>query len=208
VFYAEVENDDWIVCHGYETGVPPLPDGPYAADTYGAWIMDIYRAGGRIVFRDTQHDPRFATVERDAHAAAGIIGAVGASFVKDERLVAILAVHTAEPREWTDEKIRLVEETGERTWAAVERARTEAVLADEFRQTKILHDLGAALVTEESIQTIYEEILTAAIDITRADAGTVQMFDEKARELVVLSTRGFSRETRNYFQHVALPRAA
>jgi len=51
-------------------------------------------------------------------------------------------------------------------------------VAEEFRNTKVLQDLSARLVTEENIQTIYEEILTAALEITRADAGTVQMLHD------------------------------
>ena len=127
-FYAEVEGDNWMVVRGYEQGITPLPDGPYSAGTYGHWVMQTYRAGGRIVFRDTRTDPRFAPAEQEAHAAAGIVGAVGVPLVKGGKLVAILAVHTAAPRDWTDGDIGLVEETAQRTWAAVERAKAEAAL--------------------------------------------------------------------------------
>ena len=83
-----------------------------------------------------------------------------------------------------------------------DRKRAESVMTEEFRYTKILQDLGARLVTEENIQTIYEEMLTAAIEITGAAAGTVQMLDEVTQELVLLATRGFSQETVDYFHRV------
>ena len=130
VFYAEIRGDDWIVSRGYERGDAPLADGPYAAGTYGTWIMQTYREGGRIVFRDTRGDPRFSPAERAAHAAIGVIGAIGVPLIKKGELVAILAVHTAEPRDWTGTEISLVEETAERTWAAVERARAEDALRE------------------------------------------------------------------------------
>src|SRR5690349_5978713 len=83
-----------------------------------------------------------------------------------------------------------------------ERKSAEAALTEELRNTKILHDLSARLVTEENIQTVYEEILSAAIEITQAAAGTVQMLDAETEELVVLATRGFSQETTEYFHRV------
>ena len=130
VFYAEIKGDDWIVVKGYERGEVPIPDGPYAAETYGAWIMQAYRAGERVVFQDTRTDPRFAPAERAAHAAIDLVSAIGVPLIKKGELVAILAVHAAEPRQWTDIEIALVEETAERTWAAVERARAEDALRE------------------------------------------------------------------------------
>lgn len=83
-----------------------------------------------------------------------------------------------------------------------DRKAAEEVLAEEFRDTAILQRLGARVVTEDSIQTIYEDILTAAIEITRAKAGTVQILDAEAEELIVLATRGFSKRTEDYFHRV------
>lgn len=78
----------------------------------------------------------------------------------------------------------------------------EAVLSDDLRITKILHDLGARLVSEDNLQTIYEEILSAAIEITRSKAGTVQMLDPETDELVVIAKRGFSEEAEDYFRRI------
>jgi GAF domain-containing protein len=122
-FYAEVRGDDWLVAKGLEQGVAPLPEGPHAAQVYGPWIMAAYRAGECIVFHDSGTDPRFSPPQRQAHAAVQILGAVGVPLVKEGALVAILAVHSAAPRHWSEEDVALVEETAERTWAAVERAR-------------------------------------------------------------------------------------
>lgn len=83
-----------------------------------------------------------------------------------------------------------------------ERKDAAEVLAEELRNTEILQKLGARLVTEENIQTIYEDILTAAIEITRAKAGTVQMLDADAEELVVIATRGFSNRTEQHFHRL------
>ncbi len=57
--------------------------------------------------------------------ASGFRASVGVPVRKAGRLVGILAVHSAGPREWTPPELALVEATAERTWAAVERARAE-----------------------------------------------------------------------------------
>jgi PAS domain S-box-containing protein len=40
----------------------------------------------------------------------------------------MLVVHTVAPREWSEHELALLDDTAERTWAAVERARAEAAL--------------------------------------------------------------------------------
>jgi transposase len=50
--------------------------------------------------------------------------------VKGGRFVAALGVHQHAPRGWTPEEVALVEETAERTWAALERARAEEALRE------------------------------------------------------------------------------
>ena len=105
---------------------------------------------------------------------------------------------------WTDVTRRVDAEDDNASLRATQAAlrESEADLQAEPRLATLLRDLSARLVTEESLQAIYEEILTAAIEITGARAGTVQMFDEENEELVVLATRGFSRETDDYFHRV------
>ncbi len=145
-FYAEVEGDDWIVEGRYEHGVVSMPSGRYTADTYGLGIMETYRAGKRIVFCDSRNDPGFTPDERAAHIAIDILAAIGVPLVKEGKLVAILAVHNAEPRNWTEDEIAIVQETAERTWAAVERSRSEASLRDSEARFRVLTESLPQLV--------------------------------------------------------------
>ena len=50
--------------------------------------------------------------------------------LKDGQLIAVLGVHQSTPRRWTTEDVVLAEETAERTWSEVERARAEAAVRD------------------------------------------------------------------------------
>jgi PAS domain S-box-containing protein len=145
-FYAEVEGDDWIVEGRYEQGLASMPAGRYAAGTYGVRIMDTYRAGKRIVFCDSRNDPGFAPDERAAHIAIDILAAIGIPLVKEGKLVAILVVHNAQPRNWTEDEIAIVQETAERTWAAVERSRSEASQRESEARFRVLTETLPQLV--------------------------------------------------------------
>ncbi len=67
---------------------------------------------------------------------------------------------------------------------------------------QILLNLSTRLVSEDNLQVFYDETLNAAIALTRADAGTVQMLDESTQELVVYATRGFSPAVAEHFKRL------
>lgn len=79
---------------------------------------------------------------------------------------------------------------------------TEATLEAYLQHTQRLCDLGARLVAEDDSHTLYEEILTTAIDLMQADAGTIQVFDTFTQELVFLVAKGFERSLTDGFLRV------
>ena len=121
---------------------------------------------------------------------------------RNGQLVGVMSTHWIDVHQPSERELRLLHLLARQAADLLERTRAEEVVAEEFRNTRVLQDLSARLVTEENIQAIYEAILMAAIEITRAVAGTVQMLDLEAEELVVLATRGFSHGTREYFHRV------
>ena len=72
-----------------------------------------------------------------------------------------------------------------------ERKHNEEALAADLRDTTLLRDLGARLLPERDSRTLYAEIMGAAIALTRADGGTVQILDEASGELVLIASQGF-----------------
>ena len=185
-FYAEVEGDDWMVTRHYEQRVAPLQDGAHSAATYGRWIMETYREGERIVFRDMRSDPRFLPAEREAHAAAGIISAVGIPLVKNGRLSAILAVHCTAPHQWTDEEIGLIDETAERTWAAVERANAEAALRVSEERLRRLNEQLEERVGERTsqVRSLFERLVSAQEEERRRIARDIH--DQVGQQMTAL----------------------
>ncbi len=146
-FYAEVEGDDWRVEDAYEHGIEPQARGRHPLARFGQWIVDTLRAGEHLVIRDLDTDARFTPAQRAAHDAYQILGAAAVPLVKEGTLVAILVVHTVTPRDWSAHELALVEETAERTWAAVGRARTEAALrASEARYRTLFQSMDEGFV--------------------------------------------------------------
>lgn len=52
VLCAQVEGDDWLVAGAYEHDVAAQADGRHAIAGSGRWIVDLLRAGERLVVRD------------------------------------------------------------------------------------------------------------------------------------------------------------
>jgi PAS domain S-box-containing protein len=201
VVYFEVRGADYVVERDYVNGAIPLKGG-YPIDSFGSKLLAEFRAGRAVCVSDVSTDPYLSLAERSAYTAIQIGAHISIPLVKDGELVAGLAVHTAEPRDWTEDEVALAEEVAERTWAAVDRARAEAIVAADLQDTQRLRRLGARLVIEGDIQTLYQEILSAAIAITEADAGTVQILDKSMQDLVLLTTQGFEQTLIEHFYRV------
>lgn len=71
-----------------------------------------------------------------------------------------------------------------------ERKQQEQIAAAELKDTQLLQTLSTQLITEKDIQAFYNEILTGAIALTRADAGSLQILDAGTQELIPLATQG------------------
>ena len=110
----------------------------------------MFRAGKTVVIAnvaaDQEHKPA-AMVTRYADRDVGAL--VNVPVTKNSRWAALLEVRDTGVREWTDQEIHLIEETADRTWQAVQRARAERDLrASEERAHSIVAaaPVGIAIV--------------------------------------------------------------
>lgn len=127
-FYAEIEPDDdhFLVAAEFTSGVPGMPRRHRLQD-FGPEMVARIRAGRNLVVSDTEAN-WLTRPEREALAAVAVRAHVHVPLAKGGRSTAFLSVHQSEPRAWTADEVALVEETAERTWAAVERARAQKAL--------------------------------------------------------------------------------
>ncbi len=167
-------------------------------DDFGGPLLDDLRAG-RAVRYDDVGEPPFARDDLAALHAIGVKAGLSIPLVLGGRLVMNLNVHQHVPRRWADNEVTLVEEIAERLWGAVERARAEAALreseetlAADLANAELLRGLAERLVTEENVETIYDEILSAALTIAQADAGSVQIYDPDTKALGLLTAQNFT----------------
>lgn len=120
--------DDWV-----DRGMGPIAGRLRLADFGPA--ADL-RSGRTARIDDVASDPRTGDY-RQAYAAFGIGAALAVPLFRNGRLTALISGHAAGPRRWTDFDVSLLRDVAERTWPAVERARSEAryrELADAMPQ--------------------------------------------------------------------------
>jgi len=115
---------------------------------FGPEIHDALRCGEPLVVEDVTADRRSNTPERlAAFAFIETAAVITVSLIKNGRLTAALYVHSRVPRRWTASEIKLVEDVAERTWSAVERARSEAARrAAEAQVTRVLESITEAFL--------------------------------------------------------------
>lgn len=89
-----------------------------------------------------------------------------------------------------------------------ERKRFEDALAADLRDMGLLRDLAARLVPEGDSKRLFNEILQAAIKITAAAAGTIQLLDEAKGELLLAASNGIDPELAARFERVDASSAA
>ncbi len=84
-----------------------------------------------------------------------------------------------------------------------DRKLAEQAAAADFSDMQRLHNLSTRLIFENDIQVLYDEILTAAIAIMNADAGTIQLLDPQTHDLILLTTQGLDPTLTRHFQRVS-----
>jgi PAS domain S-box-containing protein len=127
VVYFEVRGDDYVIERDYSAGVQPLA-GRYPAAAFGPALLAVLQDGRTVIEADATTELDRPPGERAAFAAIQVRGHVGVPLIKSGRFVAGMGVHVCDRRDWTRQEVALIEDTAERTWAAVERVRAEAAL--------------------------------------------------------------------------------
>ena len=148
VLYSEVINEELLVINNnYVNGVSPII-GTIPVNQFGQQVIDALKRNEKIIFNDINTDDRYNEDEKQSFLSLDVVANAGMGLVKGGRWVSTLGMHYNAPRKWTAMEILLMEETAERTWAAVERGKAvEALRKNEEKYHSLFNsiDQGFAL---------------------------------------------------------------
>jgi PAS domain S-box-containing protein len=136
--YAEDMGDGERVAlaRNYNYGVPNI-EGVCKYEDYGPQLIKELKAGNTVIRNDIANDPWLTYKEKEEHRILQLGATLNKPLLKRGRLKGILFVHFKEKHQFTDEEIAVVDETAERTWAAVGRARAEEALRKSEENYKL-----------------------------------------------------------------------
>ncbi|MDZ8258933.1 PAS domain S-box protein [Nostoc sp. ChiQUE01b] len=139
VIYIEVVSggEEVMVHPNYTNGVAQLR-GRYRLEDYRRNLTTDHQAGHTQVVIDIPNNPKYTDTQKTRYREIDIAAHIDVPLIKNNQFVALLAVQQSTPRQWTQTEVKLVEETAERTWAAVERAYAEAALRESEEKYRSL----------------------------------------------------------------------
>jgi|GEM_PF-500421 len=122
--YGEIdESDEYVVVdRDYVNGTQPIP-GAHRLNSFGPEVIDALRRGETVAVEEISCDPRTAAFA-DAYQAIGVRSLLCVPMVRQDRFRALLVLHHKLPRAWDPADIDLMESVADRTWHAVELARS------------------------------------------------------------------------------------
>ncbi|MFZ6876576.1 PAS domain-containing protein, partial [Undibacterium sp. Di27W] len=102
--------------------------GRYPVSSFGPTVLASLLKGRTLVETDATVEPDRSASERAAFSAIQVKGHVDVPLIKNGRFAAGMTVHVSDVRHWSKQEVTLIEDTAERTWAALERVRAETAL--------------------------------------------------------------------------------
>jgi PAS domain S-box-containing protein len=200
-YYADVEatdDGDIFIIEGdyHAAGIGSLR-GRFRAKDFGEKQLKQFHTGQTMVVRNIQNEPLITSTDLANYAKLQIASHIAVPMVKDGQFRALFGVHYSEPRNWTPEDISIVQETADRTWAAVERARSEA----ELKNSRARLDLALKAANGGTFQWYPQR------DFADADATVLRLFGlDATSELslkVALATLIHPDDRQHYAESVA-----
>jgi signal transduction histidine kinase len=134
--------------------------GHYSLADFGRLAVTNLGAGQPLVVNDNLRE--LAPEEAATFQAIGIGATICMPLVKEGRLTALMAIHHKHPHVWTDYELAVIGEVTERSWAHIERVRSEAeVRAGEQRfreelERQVAERTRALQQSEKNIRTVFE----------------------------------------------------
>jgi PAS domain S-box-containing protein len=129
-FYCEIEGNLSTIRRDAAADSLPSVAGIYSLDAFPLFFKLLTEVDRPFVVSDVRTTDQVDEALRQLCTQLQVIAYLDVPVIKDGRLVGVLVTSQITRRDWTDFEIELAVEVAERTWAAVERAKTEQRLAN------------------------------------------------------------------------------
>lgn len=173
------------------------------------------RTGERVIDADVANSAIMAgTEDQAALVRSGILAAQSTPLVgRDGRMLGMITTHWGRPHQPAERELRLMDVLARQAADLLERRRADEEikslndrLASELAAMTRMQQLSMRLVQASDFNLLLEEILHAAIEVTNADMGNVQLLIED--QLHITAQRGFGAPFLDFFRAVHNRQAA
>ena len=124
--YADMEADEdhFTIRGDWSDQASPSIVGYYSLADFGALAVKNLGDGLPLIINDNFTE--IAPAEAATFQSIGITATICMPLVKQGRLTALMAIHDKQARIWTERELALLREVTERSWAHIERVRSDA----------------------------------------------------------------------------------
>lgn len=136
-YYCEIENEIATIWQDATCGDQPSVIGVYNISNF-PFHKALIDAKRPFMINDVTTTDQVDEGLRQSFIRIKIISYLAVPLVKGGKLVGILCITQCSPRNWTESEAELAIEIAERTWSAVDRARTEKILREHQEQLLII----------------------------------------------------------------------
>ncbi len=138
-YFAEVLKDGkrCVIDNSFSSDLDPI-DGTYRLEEFVKAKVAMLKRGEVILTANVANDTSVTQEERDKNLEMQIHAYINVPLVKDNKLICLLGVNQSVVRNWTKLDLTIVQETAERTWAALEKANAEEALHISEEKFRIL----------------------------------------------------------------------
>ena len=160
----DLENDVETVHRNYSRTGESV-SGKHKISSYSPITSKEMMAGHTVINRNSEADPRTAELFEKIYSPNRELSYVAVPMMRGGKWVASLWCSDDKPRNWTDAEVALLENVGERTWAAIERIRAEHLLRETTLVVEKARDYAEAILRSSPVP-----LLVLKHDLTVAHA--------------------------------------
>ncbi|MET0256492.1 MAG: response regulator [Luteibacter sp.] len=152
--YADMDDDENGFTIRGDWSAPGSPSivGRYKLTDFGRLAVTRLSAGQPLILNDNRVE--LPAEESETFQRLGVCATICMPLIRGGRLIALMAIHDREPRQWQPDDLALLSEVVERSWSHIERVRAEAAVREgdrRFRESleAKVHERTAALMQAE-----------------------------------------------------------